>query len=180
MHSRLRFFNTHAAFVVAGTVLLLLLCGCAGVWPKKRTPVVLRFHLESVVMDPAHTVSVAVGRESGLFVAVDGRPILDENNVLDLSVMDQFGGFSCKVLFDRRGTWLLEQASTTHRGRRCVVYCEFPYGGTNISRWIAAPVLTGRITDGVLIFTPDLTRSEANALVKAVQPVIRKNKKESL
>lgn len=180
MHSRLRFFNTRAGIVVAGVTLLLLVGGCAGVWPRKRASVHLRFHLESAVMDPAHTVSVGVGRDSGLFVVVEGRPFLDESNVLDLSVVDQFGGFSFKVLFDRRGTWLLEQASTTHRGRRCVIYCEFTHSGTNISRWIAAPVLTGRIADGVLIFTPDLTRSEADALVKAVQPVIRRNKKESL
>ena len=50
------------------------------------------------------------------------------------------------------------------------MYCRFPD-----PRWLAAPVFTKRITDGVLVFTPDCTREEADRIVKGLKLAIKRN-----
>ncbi len=47
-------------------------------------------------------------------------------------------------------------------------------------RWIAAPVIKERLGDGVLVFTPDTTRQEAERIVSGltrVAELVRKGRK---
>ncbi|MGA9450667.1 MAG: hypothetical protein WBW41_04895 [Verrucomicrobiia bacterium] len=45
------------------------------------------------------------------------------------------------------------------------------------SRWLAAPLITRRIANGVLAFTPDCSRAEADQLVLGLNQVAAKNRK---
>jgi hypothetical protein len=45
------------------------------------------------------------------------------------------------------------------------------------NRFLGAPLITKRITDGVFVFTPDATREEAERIVAGLNNVIAKLKK---
>ena len=42
---------------------------------------------------------------------------------------------------------------------------------TTEARWLAAPRISQRIKDGVLVFTPDATREEAERIVRGLNNV---------
>lgn len=46
-------------------------------------------------------------------------------------------------------------------------------------RWLAAPLINAPISDGVLLFTPNTTRSEADAIALGLSNVVKKRKKQS-
>ena len=79
--------------------------------------------------------------------------------------------------FDRHGSWLLEQYSTQNLGRHFAIFSQFaapPDQKLNQGRWLAAPKLTQRITNGVLTFAPDATREEAEQIVVGLNNVAKK------
>jgi hypothetical protein len=47
-----------------------------------------------------------------------------------------------------------------------------------IGRWLAAPLISHRMADGVLAFTPDLSRPEADQLVLGLNHVAELQKKQ--
>ena len=71
------------------------------------------------------------------------------------------------------GTVLLEECTAANRGRRIAIFSQF---GEKIKdyRWLAAPVITRRISDGVLVFTPDATREEAEEIALGLNNVSKK------
>ena len=71
------------------------------------------------------------------------------------------------IQFDHQGTLLLEQYSTLNRGRKFAIFTQF---GDKLkeSRWLAAPIISRRITDGLLMFTPDATREEAEQIARGL------------
>jgi hypothetical protein len=87
-------------------------------------------------------------------------------------VIEALGSFQIMVQFDRRGTWLLEQYTTAHRGRRIGIFSQF-----GDARWLAAPMMNKRISDGVLVFTPDASREEADRIVLGLNNVAKEAQK---
>jgi hypothetical protein len=59
---------------------------------------------------------------------------------------------------------MLEQYSAANPGRHFVIFGQWGDKLVN-GRWLAAPLITHRISNGVLAFTPDITRAEADQLV---------------
>jgi hypothetical protein len=120
---------------------------------------------------------VPIYRQHPFIVNVDKQPILNELNVVQAQVVDVVGGFAIRLQFDRQGTWILEQNSIDHRGARFAIYCEF---GEKLKekRWLAAPIVSRRISDGVLVFTPDATREEADQVVLGLSNIGRVVKKK--
>ena len=76
------------------------------------------------------------------------------------------GGFSIVLRFDFHGKLALEHASTAYKGNRIAIHAQFPE-----RRWLAAPRVSTRITDGVITFTPDATREEAELIVQGLNNV---------
>jgi hypothetical protein len=58
-------------------------------------------------------------------------------------------------------------------GRRLVIFSEF---GKKLSqnRWLAAPLIQRRIENGLLVFTPDATRAEAEEIAAGLNRVAEK------
>lgn len=112
------------------------------------------------------TAVVPVFRASPILVRISKEPVVDEGHIEDARVIDTVGGFAIQVKYDFRGTLTLDSLTSTHRGRRLVIYSMFTEG-----RWLAAPKITTSIKDGTLIFTPDSTREEAERIVRGLNNV---------
>jgi hypothetical protein len=67
---------------------------------------------------------------------------------------------------------LLDGASANHN-KRIAVFARFPE-----SRWLASPIMRKHISDGIFTFTPDCTREEADHIVRGLNNVAKKVKKE--
>lgn len=109
------------------------------------------------------TAIIQVMRSEPVAVRIYKRPFLDSTELVDAVVADAVGGFVIQLQFSAHGALVLEQVTTANRGSRIAVYGMFPGG-----RWLAAPVVANRITNGVFVFTPDATRAEAERLVRGL------------
>jgi preprotein translocase subunit SecD len=139
----------------------------------KKLAAVLRLHLETRADSSPHKETVSILRDNPVQVTIQKSPFLNEANVAAAKVVDAIGGFAISLKFDRRGRWLLEQYSSANSGRRFAIYVQF---GEKMkeSRWLAAPLIQRRISDGVLTFTPDATHEEAEQIVKGLTNVAKK------
>ena len=103
-------------------------------------------------------------RADPVLVTITQEPILTEANLVAAKIIDAPGGFAIAVQFDETGTWILEQYSAANPGRHFAIFGQW---GEKLAdgRWLAAPLITHRIANGVLAFTPDMSRQEADQLV---------------
>lgn len=165
MNSRLRGINIYLGAVV----LALLLVGCKSSEARQRDKEAssLRLYLETEHdTTGSKTAVVPIFRKSPMLVRISKEPFLDEGHLERAEVVEVVGGFAIRVKYDFRGTLVLESASSTYRGQRIAIYSMFTEG-----RWLAAPKMGSRIRDGVLIFTPDATREEAERIVRGLNNV---------
>jgi preprotein translocase subunit SecD len=132
----------------------------------------LGVHLETLPDPSASTMPVPIFRQSPVIINVEKRPILTEANMAEAKVVEYGGSFALQLQFDRRGAWLLESYSSSNPGRHFAIYCQF---GPKLkeSRWLAAPIIPRRISNGILVFTPDATREETDTIVLGLNAVAR-------
>jgi preprotein translocase subunit SecD len=160
-----RRFNLYLALAAA----LTLLCGCQ-MFRQKGPLGALRVHIQTNpnALDTSQTISVV--RSDPVLVTIGRNPILTEANVVAARVMDTPGGFDIEIRFDENGTWLLEQFSAANPGGHFAIFGQWGDQLAN-GRWLAAPLITHRIANGVLAFTPDASRAEADQLVLGLNNV---------
>jgi hypothetical protein len=152
---------------------LWLTAGChTEAHKRKYQPSKLDVHVEANADGTNLSERVPIYRAHPFMVNVEKEPILSELNMAGAQVVDVVGGFAIRLVFNRQGSWILEQNSVNHQGRRFAIHCEF---GPQLKevRWLAAPVVSHRIRDGVLVFTPDATREEADELVLGLNNIAR-------
>ena len=152
-----------------------LFCGCH-INKQEREIAALRAHIE-VNPDPAGTSqTISVLRSDPVLVTIKSEPFLTEANVVAVKVMDATGGFAIEIKFDENGTWLLEQYSAANPGHHFVVFGQWGDDLAN-GRWLAAPIITRRISGGRLAFTPDCSREEADQFALGLNNFAKKNRK---
>jgi preprotein translocase subunit SecD len=166
-------FNIYLLVTVA--VAAAVVCGCQSTAKQKPAKLLstLRLHLGAGRDVARASRPVPVYRQNPIMINVEKEPFLSEGNVAEAKVIDVVGGFALRIRFDGAGTALLEQCTTANRGRKIAVFSQF---GEEIkdSRWLAAPVIARRITDGVFTFTPDATREEAEEIALGLNNVAKK------
>lgn len=152
-------------------LLLALAVGCASPEKKesRKEAATLRLYLESEFDSGDKTTLVSVVRSNPMTIRISKNPILDEAHIVQASVVDTMGGFAILVKYDFHGTLVLENVSNSYRGSRVAIYSMFTEG-----RWLAAPQVTTRITDGTLVFTPDASREETERIVRGLNNVAGK------
>ena len=168
-----RVFNTYL-----GVALLAVAAVSCKSSPEKKAVSVVRLHLEVNRDSTGRSWPVPIYRDKPFMVNIEKEPFIKEGNIKEARVVDTVGGFAIRLQMERRGSWLLEQYTGSNRGKRIAVYAEFfdpPGSKTNVMRWIAAPVTTRRITDGIFTFTPDATREEAAVFVLGLNNIAKKN-----
>ena len=167
-------FNTYL-FLLA----VALSAGCKTSEERSRDKAIttFRLHLES---DQGGTDSTAVIEIAGAQLYVNNSPFLDETSVTNAAVVDtRDGGFAVQVRYDRHGTLVLDAMTTENRGRHLAIFTQFGPGKLEHKRWLGAPSIGSSITGGVLIFTPNSTRAEAEQVVQGLNNVAKKLKKKS-
>ena len=161
-----------------------LLPGCQSASSKREKQLAtLRVHLEVPPDGTDRTQIVNIGHTPAIELTVEKDQFLDESEIIDAGVVDTIGGFAILVSFDRRGSMMLEQYSAKNPGKHFAIIAQF---GEKLveTRWIAAPLIQHRISDGRLGFTPDATREEADELVLGLNnhakshPEAKEKKKE--
>lgn len=165
-------FNLFLALII----LLTGLCGCA-TWFKSDKPVAtIRVHIEvapgSVASSANTAETISVLRADPVQVAIDKTPVVTEQDLIAVRMINTPVAPAIEVRFDESGTWTLEEQSASNPGRHFVIYGEW---GEKLKdgRWLAAPLITQRITDGVLSFTPDMTQDEAKQFVIGLSNVAK-------
>jgi preprotein translocase subunit SecD len=169
-------FNTYLLAVLA-----VLLAGChthhaaedkAAAKKYKKEFSVLRLHLEMTADGSNRAMAVKIHRETPVEVTVERQSCLDEREIEQASVVESMGSFLLRIQFTRRGGWLLENLTASNIGRRFAIFSEF--GQT---RWLAAPMIARRASDGVFHFTPDASREEAERIARGLNNNAAKLKK---
>ena len=163
------------SFAINLFLLLLLAVGsaCKSTEEKERAKraASVRLHLETNPDGTPYNGPVPVYRSNPVIVNVQQNFLLDEGFLkrADIVDVDEHGGWAIRLVFDDRGARRLEHITTANKGRRMAVFAKW-----DESRWLAAPVITRNITDGVFVFTPDASREEAELIVQGVNNMIKK------
>ena len=167
-------FNTYL-FLLA----VALSVGCKTTEERRRDKAIatFRLHLET---NQGGRDSTAVIEIAGAQLSVNNSPFLDETSVTNAAVVDtRDGGFAIQVRYDRHGTLVLDAMTTENRGRHLAIFTQFGPGKLEQKRWLGAPYISSSIAGGVLIFTPNSTRAEAEQVVQGLNNVAQKLKKKS-
>jgi preprotein translocase subunit SecD len=166
-------FNTYL-FLLA----VVLSSGCKTPEERRHDKAIatFRLHLDT---NQGGTDSTAVIEIAGAQLWVNNSPFLDETSVTNAAVVDtRDGGFAIQVQYDRHGTLVLNTVTTEYRGRHIAIFTQFGPGKLEQKRWLGAPYIGSSITGGVLIFTPNSTRAEAEQMVQGLNNVAKKFKKK--
>lgn len=155
-------FNLYLCAALAFAFVVTLGCRTAA-GRRKHQLCVFRLHLEVNPDGTDRTQAVPIFRQQPIMVNIEKQPFLGENTVKEAKVLDVVGGFALSVQFDHVGSRTLEQYSTANRGARVAIFSLFGEPMTN-SRWLGAPIFSRPITNGMLVFTPDATRAEADMI----------------
>jgi SecDF, P1 head subdomain len=168
-----RRFNIYLTLAAA----LALLCGCLTEKPEQPAAA-LRIHIEAGGDTLGTSEVVSVLRADPVAVTIAKQPILTEANIIAAKLVDAPAGFAIEIRFDETGTWILEQYTADNPGRHFVIFGQW---GEKLAdgRWLAAPLITHRIGNGVLAFTPDMSRPEAEQFVLGLTHVAEFNQKQS-
>ena len=164
-------FNIYLVVALAAVAV----CGCQifGGTKAERQLSTLRLHLEASRDGTKANEPIPVYREKPVIVNVEKTPFLTEADVAEAKVIDEVGGFALRIRFNHAGTAILEGYTTENRGKKIAVFSQF---GDKIKdhRWLAAPVIAHRISDGVFTFTPDATREESEEIALGLNNVVKK------
>lgn len=157
---------------------LLFACGCQTPAEKEKKKkdkefTIIELHMEVNRDGSSDNEPVAINRDPPIYVNVNKTPFVDSSDVTEAVLVEDLGGFAIRLKFNWRGTQLLEGITTAGRGKRIAVFCTF-----GPSRWIASPIIQSRIADGVLTFTPDASREETERIVRGLNNVAKKIKKD--
>jgi hypothetical protein len=169
-------FNIYLCFVLV----LGLLCGCHTTPQKEKEKeekeelAALRVHMETNPDASKRTGSAVI---RGITFNIEAAPFLTEANIKEAKLIDVVGGFEISIQFNRQGSWLLEQYTSAGRQKHLTVYSQWTETHEkqlNKGRWLASPFIRTHITDGLLTFTPDATREEAEMIVKGLNNEVKK------
>lgn len=167
-------FNTYLAVMVG----VALLCGCQSTEGKrKKQTAVLRVHVEGNLRLPDSTLAVPIYRQHPVMIDIEKQSALNENLIKEAKVVEMAGSFALQIQFDHKGTMLLEQLTGANKGKHLAIFATFGIDTKTEkiqSRWLAAPMIQKHIADGILTFTPDATREEADQIVIGLNNVAKK------
>jgi len=170
-------FNLYFALALA----LALLCGCqTEKKQKEKQTSAVRIHLEAEADNPQTTQSISIFRADPISLTIDKEPLFTEANLVAAKLINTEGGFAIQFNFDESSSMILEQYTASYLGKHLAIFGQWGTKKHSVGRWLAAPMITQRIYNGTLIFTPDMSRTEADQFVLGLANVIKKDQKGQL
>ena len=156
-------FNIYLLLAAA----LLTAVGCETFSSKSKKQIAtLRVHLEAPNNPSDMTEKVSVLRASPITVKIEKTAFLNETDIASAKVISIGDEFILSIQLNQMGQRLLEQYSSANPQRRFAIRSQFRQGTNVFDRWLAAPLITRRISDGVLSFSADTDREEADIIVE--------------
>lgn len=145
---------------------------------KKPKPLErLRVHLESRHDLAERSLLAQLGTDESLKFSVERLPILNEVHVEAAALIDEPGGaYQMQIRFNSMGSKLLEGYSASATGRHLLLMTDID----GEARWIGAPLIRRRIADGIIAFSPTVSRDIVERLVFGLNDAIRKKRKRWL
>ena len=137
---------------------LLILPACASKLPKDAAT--LSMHLPASAGLPESRRIPLIVPNPHLTLEVDSFAVLTERDLDKVDLKGQGEEFLIRLVFNTHGTITLDSVSNNNRDEMLVVLIN--------GRPVAAPRLKRRIVDGTFEFTPDLSREEAEKVVKGL------------
>ncbi|MCL5098892.1 MAG: hypothetical protein M1608_15430 [Candidatus Omnitrophica bacterium] len=171
MKSWLSRFNI---YLLAGLLAATAGCQTGGQDKDDKKVSTLRLQLEVNADGSGRNGPVKILRNDPVIINVENAPFLTEVDVEKAEVIDEPGSSAIKVQFKAPdGVRLLEMVTTANKGKRIAVFSQF-----GDARWLAAPLISQSITNGVFIFTPDANREETERIVLGLNNVAKEIKKK--
>jgi hypothetical protein len=163
MVSRTFRFNIYYLLVAAT---ILAWTGCQTPESKRVKQIAaVRVHLEANPGPPGRNQQISVLRSTPMRIEIERNPFLNEIHLASAELKDTPGGFAITLRLNDKGRWLLEQYTATNPNKRLLIWSQFGVEPEVKDRWLAAPLITRPIKDGLLTFTPDASRDEAEQIV---------------
>lgn len=165
-----RWFNIYLllamAFCVAG-------CKTSDERARAKEASTMRFFIETTRGNP-RSMEIPVYRSNPIEVRIQPDPVLDEGAIMAAQVVEFGGSYAIQVQFNTHGRTVLDMVTGSNKGRRLVVHTKFTE-----DRWLAAPQITQRISNGYFTFAPDATREETDRIVRGLNNLIQKIEKRN-
>ena len=164
-----RFKHYLMAFVLAAGVGL----GCQSSGKKKpgENYSLIMLYLEQNNDGTKYSRQMAVYRADPFIFYVNSKPFLTTADLEKATIMEATGGFALQFQFNRHGTAVLESFTASNKGKRIAIFCQFTE-----PRVLAAPMITQRNATGIIRFTPDCSRAEAERIIKGLSTAIKEIK----
>jgi preprotein translocase subunit SecD len=156
---------------------LALACGCEEFHKPKKERVVatLSLHLEQDPDGISDIEAASIYRSAPIEISVETQPFLDTRSLDEATLVDEPGGlFSIRLKFNWEGTAILDTITSSNPGKRIAIFGDF-----KDKRWLASPMVRKRISNGILIFTPDATHEEAERIVQGLNDVAKQMKEDN-
>ena len=144
--------------------ILCLALGCHTQSKDKDKAIgILRVHIESETQ-AAGGKTVQVLRAEPVSINIVNQAILSEADLVSARLLEAPGGCALQLQFNSAGAWTLEQFSSINPGKHLVIFGQWGEKKED-GRWLAAPLITRRINNGIISFTPDMSRDDAYRFV---------------
>ena len=161
-------FNLYLLVLLAG---LMAFTGCKTGKSGKHLAT-FRMHMENRAQVPGTGKTVSVLRSMPVLVTINDDPFLTERNVVAARVLNTIAGCAIEVKFDETGTWILEQYTSANTGRHFAIFSQWGESAED-ARWLASPLISHRISNGVFSFTPDASPEEVKKIVDGLNEVAK-------
>ena len=166
-----RGFNLYLLLIA---VSLMATCGCQSEQTKQAKHLsALRIHVENRAQLIGSGETISVLRSNPVLVTINIEPMLTEANVIGAALLDTPGGMAVEIKLDEIGTFTLEQYTSAYIGKHLAIFGQWNEKAAD-SRWLAAPIITHRIANGELSFTPDCSLEEAKQFVLGLNNMAKK------
>jgi hypothetical protein len=144
---------------------------------KDKDASTMRLFLEVNSDGGERTTNVTIVRANPVAITVSKGPFLTEGDLDQANMVDALGIPSIRLRFKwPDGVRMLEMVTGSYKGQRIAVFSQF---GPGVERWLAAPLITKQISDGIFVFTPDASREETERIVRGLSNAIRELKKKA-
>jgi hypothetical protein len=146
---------------------------------EEKAAAMVRVFMETT--DDGTAPKVDVIRSRPISVAITKQPFIDERDIVRAILLETpDGGFMIKLEMTSHGKQALEMATVSSNGRRMVVFSQWTMDGVEKpeERWLAAPLIRSPLHDGVMVFSVDSNREEANRIVDGINNVAIKLKNQ--